>query len=269
MNLAASNICWPADRDDEVLRFMADRGFSGLEIAPTRLFPGRPYDMLSQSAGFAAEMKAEYGFQICSMQSVWYGMRQRIVDSDDSRRELLGYTEKALCFADAAGCRNLVFGCPRNRAYEKPEDIPVIEDFLLRCADLAEKHSAVIALEANPPIYNTNYLNKTAQALELIKRLDHPALRLNLDFGTVIENSEDLDWIPEDGCYINHVHISEPNLVQIRKRPEHIKLLKLLRDIGYSGFVSIEMGSEGNILKAADYLCGVAEKAVCTAGEEK
>ena len=269
MKLAASNIGWQAGKDDEVLRFMAERGFAGLEIAPTRLFPERPYVALSDAAEYARTVKAKYGLRICSMQSIWYGMTQKIIESGDSRRELLVYTEKALCFADAVACRNLVFGCPRNRIYEKPEDIPVLEDFLLHCADLAEKHGAVIALEANPPIYHTNYLNKTAQALELIKRLDHPALKLNLDFGTVVENGEDLDWIPEDGSLINHVHISEPNLVQIEKRPEHIKLLKLLGSIGYSGFISIEMGAKGDIFEAADYLGGAYEKAVYATGEEK
>ena len=259
MKLAASNIGWTADRDDKILRFISDRGFSGLEIAPTRLFPEKPYDALSHAAEFARWVKAEYGLQICSMQSIWYGMAQRIIDSAQSRRELLDYTGKALQFADAVVCRNLVFGCPRNRVFEKPEDIPVLEDFLLLCADLAEKHGAVIALEANPPIYNTNFLNTTTQALELIKRLDHPALKLNLDFGTVIENGETLDWIGEDGGIINHVHISEPKLVQIKERREHTELLKKLKSTGYSGFISIEMGSDCNILDAVAYLSKIAE----------
>ena len=258
MKLAASNIGWPVERDDEVLRFMADRGFTGLEIAPTRLFADDPYDKLAQAADYAQNIKAEYGLQICSMQSIWYGMPQRIIDSEKSRRLLLDYTEKALRFADAVECRNLVFGCPRNRAYEKSDDIPVLEDFLLRCACLAEKHGAVIALEANPPIYNTNYINKTVQALEMIKHLAHPALKLNLDIGTVIENSEVLDWISEDGSLINHVHISEPKLVQINERPEHSLLIRKLNDIAYPGFVSIEMGSKGDIFEAVGYLCDIA-----------
>ena len=260
MKLAASNIGWCADRDDEILRVMAESGFSGLEIAPTRLFPESPYNHLEQAAGFARRIQAEYGLQICSMQSIWYGMEQRIVDSDDNRRELLEYTEKALRFAEAVGCRNLVFGCPRNRVYSGPEDFPVLEDFLLQCAEMAETHHAVIALEANPPIYHTNYINTTAQALELIKRINHQALKLNLDFGTVIENGEDLDWVTEGGSVINHVHISEPLLVQIKERRIHEELLQKLGSIGYQGFVSIEMNSKGNILDAIAYLGGFAKR---------
>lgn len=262
VKLSASNIAWGAERDDEVLRFMADHGFIGLEIAPTRLFPDDPYDKAGLAAEYAEKVKTEYGLGICSMQSIWYGMSEKIVASEESRRVLLEYTKKALCFAEKIGCGNLVFGCPRNRSFETEDDIPVLEEFLLRCAESAAEHGAVIALEANPPIYNTNYINRTEQAVELVRRISHPALKINLDFGTVIENAEGLDRIPEYCSVFSHVHISEPKLVQIRKRPEHSKLLRMLSEAAYDGFVSIEMGSQGNILDAIDYLSSIAEQ--CT-----
>ena len=109
MKLAASNIGWSAGSDDEVMHYMTDRGFTGLEIAPTRLFPDSPYDSIALASDFAEKVKTEYGFSICSMQSIWYGMRQRIIDSETSRNELFAYTEKALRFAEAVGCSNLVF----------------------------------------------------------------------------------------------------------------------------------------------------------------
>lgn len=260
MKLSASNIGWNSDKDDEVLRYMTGHGFTGLEIAPTRLFPDNPYDSIALASEFAEKVKTEYGLGICSMQSIWYGMKHRIADSEESRDELFAYTEKALCFAAAVGCSNLVFGCPRNRSYDVSGDIPVLEEFLLRCAEKAAEYCAVIALEANPPIYHTNYLNRTEQALELIKRIAHPSLKLNLDFGTVIENCESLDWVSRDVSLISHVHISEPNLVRIKHRPEHRELLKLLTDASYKGFISIEMGSQGNIFDAIDYLSSIAEQ---------
>ena len=39
MNLSISNIGWPAELDSQVYALMKKHGYSGLEIAPTRIFP--------------------------------------------------------------------------------------------------------------------------------------------------------------------------------------------------------------------------------------
>ena len=148
-----------------------------------------------------------------------------------------------------------MFGCPRNRAIDRPEDAELVEQFLWQCGEAAKPFGVVVALEPNPPIYQTNFINTTAEAIKLLQKLGHPALKLNLDFGTVIENGESLGWISQHGELINHVHISEPRLAPIRDREAHRDLLRLLGEIGYKGFVSIEMGSqELQILPAIRYL---------------
>ncbi len=100
----------------------------------------------------------------------------------------------------------------------------------------------MIGLEATQQIYNTNYINETAQALEIIDKVAHPGLRLNLDLGTVIANGESLDILKNRVDVIHHVHVSEPGLKVIERRKLHRELAQMLRIGGYSGFVSIEMG---------------------------
>ena len=65
-------------------------------------------------------------------------------------------------------------------------------------------------MEANPPIYNTNYINTTTEALALVKKIGSKGFLVNLDLGTMIENKEALNVIAEDINLINHVHISRP-----------------------------------------------------------
>ena len=43
MKLSISNIAWSKEDDDKVYGFMRELGYSGLEIAPTRIFEGQPY----------------------------------------------------------------------------------------------------------------------------------------------------------------------------------------------------------------------------------
>ena len=77
MRLSASNIGWSTAEDERVWEKMKQLGYTGLEIAPTRVFPERPYDNLPGAALFAGVMWQKYGFSIPSMQSIWYGWTGR------------------------------------------------------------------------------------------------------------------------------------------------------------------------------------------------
>lgn len=43
--LAISNIAWHKNDDEAVYTAMQQAGFTGLEIAPTRIFPVEPYEI--------------------------------------------------------------------------------------------------------------------------------------------------------------------------------------------------------------------------------
>ena len=114
-------------------------------------------------------------------------------------------------------------------------------------------------MEANPPIYNTNFINDTVSAIELIEQVGSDGFKLNLDLGTVIQNRENLSELIGKVSIINHVHISEPGLAPIERRPEHKELALLLGAVGYSGFVSIEMARTDldTVRRTMDYIAEV------------
>lgn len=242
MKLSISNIAWLPEQDRQVYEIMKKNGFSGLEIAPTRIFPERPYDHLSDAAKWAEDLKAQYGFSVPSMQSIWYGVKERIFGSENERTCLTDYTKKAIAFAQATGCRNLVFGCPRNRRLPDGADPEAAVSFFRELAEHALLHDTVIAMEANPPIYNTNYINTTPQAMELAGTVRSDGFKVNLDTGTIIENKEPLSLLEGRIHMVNHVHISEPGLKMIQRRALHQELAELLRKENYQGYVSIETG---------------------------
>lgn len=242
MNLSISNIAWSAESDELVYEIMKKNKANGLEIAPTRIFSENPYDKLEAAQKWAAEIKKKYRFSIPSMQSIWYGRQESIFGSPEDRRILFEYTVKAIDFAAAIGCKNLVFGCPRNRNMPEGADETPAVKFFRSIGDYAAQKGTVIGMEANPPIYNTNYINTTAQALSLIEKVDSQGFRLNLDVGTMIHNEESCKLLRGKSALINHVHISEPHLKPICERQLHKELLNVLFSEGYNGFISIEMG---------------------------
>ncbi len=242
MKLSISNIAWTPELDTEVYHMMQRIGFSGLEIAPTRIFPENPYGDLHRARQWKKDMEEQYGFRIPSMQSIWFGRQEKLFGSGKEREALLQYTFRAIEFAEATGCGNLVFGCPKNRNLPEGADESEALPFWKQIGEYAAKKGTVIAMEANPPIYGTNYINGTKEALALVERVDLPGFLLNLDVGTMIENKEDVSLLAGKVSFINHVHISEPGLSPIKKRGLHSELADCLKEEGYGGFVSVEMG---------------------------
>ena len=236
---------------------MSELGFTGLEIAPTRIFPKRPYDCIKEAIRWSEELRGCYGFEIPSMQSIWYGRTESIFGTLEERKKLLAYTHKAIDFAVAVGCRNLVFGCPKNRSLPEGGDSKIAFSFFQRVAEYAESKNIIIGFEANPVIYHTNYINNTLQALDLIKAVSSDAFLLNLDIGTILYNQEDLSELDGNVRYISHVHVSEPDLVALKKRELHKAIGDRLKKENYVDFISIEMTRQTKldiIVEAMNYV---------------
>ncbi len=247
MKLSISNIGWDKKYDKAMYELMDSCSFCGLEIAPTRIIKDNPYDNLDDIYLWNCFIKREYGFNISSMQSIWYGRSEMIFGSNDEREFLINYTKKAIKFAEIIGCKNLVFGCPRNRNIPDGVNEEVAIDFFRTIGKYAYNHNTVIAIEANPPIYNTNFINNTEEALALVKKIDSKGVLLNLDIGSMIENSEDVSILDGHINIINHIHISEPKLKPIVKRGIHYDLAVFLKNNDYDKFVSIEVEKQEDL----------------------
>lgn len=247
MKLSISNIAWSAEKDEQVYRLLRKYGYTGLEIAPTRIFPESPYEHLKEAESWARSIYEKYGLSISSIQSIWYGKTENIFGTQKERTNLIEYTRKAIDFAEALRCGHLVFGCPKNRNH--PEEISSDEaiPFFRSISEYAAERSVFIGLEANPVIYNTNFINTTVQALDFIEKVGSNGLKINLDVGTMVYNGESADILYDKVNQISHVHISEPGLNLIKPRKIHQDIAKILLDGRYDGFISIEMGTQNEI----------------------
>lgn len=257
MRLAASQIGWEPQQEAEALDVLRACGFAALEIAPPRVAGPQPYDAPARAAEFAAWLRDGWQMDICSMQSIWYGQQGSMFGPE--RAALADYTGKAFVFAAAAGAPNLVFGCPKNRILPGGMSDTAGDLFFAKLADEAATRGCVLAMEANPTMYGTNYINTTPQAIALVRRVAKPGFGLNLDVGTMVANGEEVAMLDGHAGLISHVHISEPGLAAIEWRPLHRELAVFLRDVGYQGCVSIEMKAQSlaALQAAAEYVAEV------------
>jgi sugar phosphate isomerase/epimerase len=256
MKLAVSQIAWQPQEEERAVRLLRGAGFSGLEIAPSLAVGPKPYERPARAAAYAKRMEEDYGLSVCSMQSIWYGMTGSIFGPE--RQTLLEYTREAIRFAAAARCGNLVFGCPKNRVLPQGESDESAVSFFRQLGDFALRHGTVLSLEANPPIYGANFITRTAETFERARRVCSPGFMVNLDFGALVLNGEEVEALAGRVADIRHVHISEPNLAPVRPHARHGALARLLRREGYDGYISIEMRAAG--LKVLEQAIGyVAE----------
>lgn len=249
MKLSISNIAWDMQEDDRVYAMMGRYDYAGLEIAPTRVFADAPYDHAGAVKKWRDGLAMQYGFAVPSMQSIWFGRKELLFGDDAQRQALLDYTKKAVDFAQALACGNLVFGCPKNRSLPDGGGKELWEEgvsFFRQLGSYAAERGTAIGMEANPAIYHTNYINTTRQAIELIEQVDSEGFLLNLDAGAMVENREGVELLEGKAGIINHVHISEPFLKPVRmdgeRRRFHRELAAFLRENRYQGYVSVEMG---------------------------
>ncbi len=263
MKFAVSNIAWSPEEDEQIYEYMSDKRMA-IEIAPTRITPWKedeytkrkygPYDQINEATSWAKHLYAKYGIKVVSMQSILNSIDANFFKSRAEEKFLISYLKRAIDYARAIGCGNIVFGCPMNRNI--PEWMLINDvtrtavEFFSELTVYAAQNGVCIAIEANPEIYRTNFITQTEQAFELAKYIQKSvgkgaaqAFKVNLDFGTIICNRERISSLitPENIPLINHVHISEPNLVMLKKRKAHSEVIKRLEKSDYSGYVSIEM----------------------------
>lgn len=246
MKLAISNIAWSAESDAPMYSFLKTEGFEGLEIAPTRVFPDNTYDQLDETQLFKKQMQSNYSLVIPSMQAICFGRNEAIFGTEEERSSIKEYIKKAIDFAAVLDCKNLVFGSPKNRIIGQGQEGIAIS-FFNELGTYAAEKKTTLAMEPNPEIYGTNFLNTTTEAINFVKESKSKGLKVNIDLGTIIHNNETLDVIANNIDLVNHIHISEPNLEPITERAIHTDLYRLLKEYKYGNFVSIEMKNANDI----------------------
>jgi D-psicose/D-tagatose/L-ribulose 3-epimerase len=135
--------------------------------------------------------------------------------------------------------------CWRASAEEREADLERLAPTLRALGDYAAARGVKLGLETLNR-FETSFLNTTEQALELIRRVDHPSVGLALDvFHLGIEEKSPGDALRAAGRHLVHLQVAEND----RGTPGtgHLPwadVAAALREIGYDGRVVIETFSD-------------------------
>ncbi len=153
--------------------------------------------------------------------------------------EVLGSPVVAGPFYSAVG------RCWRSSAEERDRDLDVVAGVLRGLGQYSEARGVSLGIETLNR-FETSFLNTTEQALELVRRVDHPNVGLCLDlFHLGIEEKSLGHALRAAGHHLKHVQVAEND----RGTPGSgqlgwIEFAGALKDIGYDGHVVIETFSD-------------------------
>jgi D-psicose/D-tagatose/L-ribulose 3-epimerase len=120
---------------------------------------------------------------------------------------------------------------------------PIAIDFFRELGDTAAAADTQVVLEANPVEYGADFLTNTADALRLVRDIDHPGIALHIDTACMHMAGEQPEVImKEAGPLFRHFHVSERNLGVVGSTSfPHEQFARALESVDYQGWISIEM----------------------------
>ena len=215
MRLSFSNIAWELEEEDAIAGVLAARGLDRVDVAPGKYFSD-PANATDADMRAVRKLWGDRGFEIEGMQALLFGTTglNLFADGDGVMFDRLS----AICrIGGGVGAKALTFGSPKQRDRSGLDDAQAIDiaaDFFGRLGDVAAAHGVLFCLEPNPAIYQCNFMTTTDETAAMVARLDHPAIRLQLDVGAIALNGESAaEMIGRHATLIGHVHASEPQLV--------------------------------------------------------
>lgn len=265
MNLSISNIAWLPEDKSKVYNFLNQQKVKGIEIAP-KLFLhdiNNIFKLNKKEARKYLEDLSRYNLKIISMQSLLFDAKDcYLFQSIKQRNNFVNYLIKIIKLAKKLRVQNLVFGSPKNRIipphmkYIDAEKIAI--NTFKKIGKIAKQNNIYISIESSPKEYGTNFLNTIHQVHDFVKKVNSKNIKLILDVGSILMNSENKEIhkiIKKCINSINHVHLSEPYLKLIQNKNFIKKVISILKKYKYKKWISIEMRGHNqnnyiNVVKA-------------------
>lgn len=219
MRLAISNIAWDAGEDQAIAALLKQYEIDAIDIAPGKYFP-EPGVAKEPEIFAVREWWGERGIEITGMQALLFGTQgMNVFGPPDSQRLMLEHLGAVCRIGHVLGATRLVFGSPKNRDRSRLSDNQaraMATEFFQRLGDIALTEGVTVCLEPNPSCYGANFMTNSSETACVVKAIDHPAIRMQLDTGAMTINEEDIEAVVgEYAGILGHIHASEPNLLPL------------------------------------------------------
>jgi len=233
---------WP-----RVCRFVKETGYDGIEIAPFTFAPHA--GALSAEERSRIRMTAEEaGLAIVGLHWLLAKTEGFHIAHPEAavRRKTADYLMLLSDLCADLGGKIMVFGSPKQRdvppalapALAREYAKVTFQDILPHLAG----NGITLCFEPLAP-QETNFINTASEARKLVEEIGHPNFRLTLDVKAMASERRPIaQIIKEHAPWLAHFHANDPNLLGPGFGEEDFApILASLKEIGYGGFVSVEV----------------------------
>ena len=228
-------------------RFIAETGYTGVEVAPFAL-AGHPAELSPADRGRLKDTASDHGLEIIGLH--WLlakteGLHLTSADGSTRQRTASYLKELADLCVDLGGSI-MVFGSPQQRSREEGVS-----------ADQARAHAVEVFRDALPHLAHrgvtlcmeplttqeTDFCNSCAEAMKMIKEIDHPNFLLHQDVKAMLSETDPVpDLIRDFADVTKHFHANDSNLLGPGMgSTDFVPIFEALNETGYDGWVSVEV----------------------------
>lgn len=250
MKLSISNIAWPREDEEWVLKLLEKHSWDAIELAPSRVW--EDFRTVPSSKILSYKKKINfYGLEICSLHSLFYGIKDVNLFGDiNSKNSFIEYLKKIVDLSHFLGNKVIVLGSPSVRDLgNRHINVALLEASytLRRAAEYAEANGIMILIEPLSRV-ESNFVNTHDEGLSLVNMIGNAGFGLHLDAKSIADENDDISSIiSECRNKIMHFHINDPGLVSIGTKAKYHNIISdSLKEIGYKRYVSIEMRQNEN-----------------------
>jgi len=263
MKFAVSNIGLRAyDHLDDLTAIKA-MGFEGLEVALSRVFPGDwNFPNGAEVEAYRRDIEAA-GLSIVGLHSLFWERPEYTCFGDaDIVAQTTDFLVQLSAVCRDLGGKTLIYGSrtARTRGERSTEDANAEAAVFFRAlCKRVEGHGTCFCIEPLE-MEVADYVHSVLESQEVVKAVNHPALRVQIDAKAMALANEVRREIFEavQGDLV-HVHANEPgfDILGTSGKVDHAQIGRLLKDIGYDGYVSIEQ----RMIDEANPLDGIRQSA--------
>jgi sugar phosphate isomerase/epimerase len=217
-----------------------------IDVVPGKYFPD-PVRATEREITSVRQYWQDQGISLVGMQSLLFGTQGLNLFADSViQQKMLNHLQAVSRIAARLGIPALVFGSPKNRDRQGLNDdltLEIATDFFRRLGEVAQQEGVIFCLEPNPTCYGANFMTTSSEAASVVREVNHPAIKMQLDTGAITINQEDIHTILQrDADIIGHIHLSEPNLLPLgRSTANHADIANALNTVLPQFVATIEM----------------------------
>lgn len=234
----------------EQCQIVSDAGYRGIEIAAFSLVKQDVRELSSAKRTEMVSVMKREGLVCAGLHWLLAPPPEglHITTPDPSvRKRTVAYLNELIDFCADLGGSRMIFGSPKQRntmgiSVEKAKTH--FAEGLSKVADHAQRRGVKILIEALGK-KATDVVNTLAEASDLAKQVNHPAVEIMFDFNNTTDETEPFDVLLRKYYkHIHHVHVQEQggkHLGTGNAVNDYVKAFQTLKDLGYREWVSLEV----------------------------